>query len=420
MALTVAHPRATVARHKAFPHKSSRPASERRSGPEDAVLTMTEQQQQIPVPAGEQKTTGIRLRGDDVLFFNRQLASMARLNMPIAKGLRVLARDVAEGEFRQLIEQVQQDLDEGRSLQEALSRHPETFTPLHLEVIKAGEATGNLAVILDELNAHTESIQRVKSRILEAVLYPAVISAAIFAFVLFFLIFVAPPFEEMLVKRDVLAGAGDVEVEAGGAISGGGTHLPLVTRAVFALSHLARSPAVLILFLGLLGAGVVFLWRKAVRLGEQYDEFMFRLPLFGVLFERAALTKVTRTMRDLLQNGVSMVETLRLTGNTVGRNRIERKLQELRQAVEEGGSFSRNLGDGNVFPDTMVWKLQLAEEKGNLEDALGEIATEFEMGVDRQTMLISKVLAPVLLLFMGGVVLILFLACALPLTSSVN
>lgn len=364
-------------------------------------------------------TTQIRLKTEDVLFFNRQIASMARLNMPIAKGLRQLAKDVTDAEFRALVESVQQDLDEGRSLQEALARHPQTFTPLHLEIIKAGEGTGNLAVILDELNSHTESIQRVKARILESVLYPTVICAAIAMFVLFFLYFVAPPFEEMLVKRDILDSP-SVQVEAGSPAPPEGKGLPRVTRFVFGLSHLAHNPVAMLFIGGALIAGVVIVVRKAITLGETYDEFMFRVPLFGPLFEKAALTKVTRTMRDLLQNGVSMVETLRLTANTVGRNRIERKLHELRQAVEEGGAFSRNLGGGEVFPETMVWKLQLAEEKGNLEEALGEIATEFELGVDRQTSVISKVLAPMLLLVMGGVVLILFMACAIPLTSTMQ
>lgn len=367
----------------------------------------------------EASTTQIRLKTEDVLFFNRQLASMARLNMPIARGLRVLAKDVTDQNFKALIESVQQDLDEGRSLQEALARHPETFTPLHLEIVKAGEGTGNLAVILDELNSHTESIQRVKARILESVLYPAVICAAILMFVLFFLYFVAPPFEEMLVKRDILS-APTVEAEdTAAAVEQAGERLPAVTRVVFGLSHVAHSWFMVVVVV-VVAAGAVYVTRKAIHLGESYDEFMFKVPLFGPLFEKAALTKVTRTMRDLLQNGVSMVETLRLTANTVGRNRIERKLHELRQAVEEGGAFSRNLSGGNVFPEAMVWKLQLAEEKGNLEEALGEIAAEFELGVDRQTTVISKVLAPMLLLVMGGVVLILFMACAIPLTSTVR
>jgi type II secretory pathway component PulF len=358
----------------------------------------------------------IRLKPDDVLFFNRQLASMARLNMPIAKGLRILSREVKDASFKQLIDEVQHDLDEGRSLQDALRKHPETFSTLHLEIIRAGESTGNLSVILDELNAHTEAMQRVKNRVVEAITYPAVISTAILMFVLFFLVFVAPQFEEMLIKREVMA-AGVEAVDASSATA----NLPPMTRVLFAVSNVvaARAFGVPVVAIGLLVAAVALgalTLRKVRRMGEEYDDVLFSAPVFGKLFERAALMKITRTMRDLLQNGVSMVETLRLTARTVGQNRIGRKLDELRAAVEEGGSFSRNLAGGDVFPETMVWKLQMAEEKGIIEEALGELAAEFDLAVDQQTTLITKFLSPLLLILMGGVVFLMFLACFVPLT----
>lgn len=354
-----------------------------------------------PPPAPADRSS-IRLRSEDVQFFNRQIASMARLNMPISKGLRILARDVTDPEFRLLIETVQQDLDEGMSLEEALARHPETFSNLHLEIVRAGESTGNLSVILDELNAHTEAMQRVKSRVLEAVIYPAVISTAMFVFVLFFLRSVAPNFRNMIEAKDAGHGGSDV---------------PWITDVLFTFSDLAQSTPLLlvVIFAGVALGFAAF--RKLSSMGESYDEFMFQLPVFGKLFEQAALMKVTRTMRDLLTHGVSMVETLRLTANTVGTNRIHDKLNELRAAVEEGGSFSRNLGGGDVFPDTMVWKLQLAEEKGIIEEALGELATEFDVAVANRTTLITKLMAPTLLLMMGGVVFVMFLACIMPLTN---
>lgn len=355
----------------------------------------------------------IRLRADEVLFLNRQLASMARLNMPIAKGLRVLGKEVREGDFRQVIERLQQDLDEGRSLSDAMARFPATFSSLQLEIVRAGETSGNLSVILDELNAHTECMQRVKSRVLEAVSYPAVMMTVIFGFVLMFLVFVAPQFESMMREREAAATA-LVTVEQ--AAEAPRSQLPVYTRALFAASGLIRNPLVfLLVFGGGLGAGV-WGFRKISRMGEEYDDFLFGLPRFGRLFEKAALMKVTRTMRDLLLNGVSMVEALRLTSRTVGQNRIARKLDELRQAVEEGGSFSRSLGEGEVFPESMVWKLQLAEEKGLVEDALLELAGGFEQEVDQETTFITKALAPLLLVFTGGVVLFMFTACFVPLT----
>jgi type II secretory pathway component PulF len=356
----------------------------------------------------------IRLREVDVLFFNRQIASLARLNMPIAKGLRQLARDVQDPDFKRLIEGVQQDLDEGVSLHEALGKYPETFSSLHLEIIRAGEATGNLAVILDEINAHTQAMQRIRSRILESVTYPAVISTIIFGFTIFFLYYVAPQFESMLAERQVIGQV--VEAEAA---SGAFAQAPPLTRAFFAISHVVQEPVVLFLLLAGGAAFGVWAFRKLARMGHEYDDFLFRIPLFGHLFQQAALMKVTRTMRDLLLNGVSMVETLRLASTTVGKNRIEAKLVELRLAVEEGGSFSRNLGgEAKVFPDTMVWKLQMAEEKGIVEDALAELASEFEASVDQQTTIITKLLSPLLLVGMGGLVFLMFLACFEPLTRS--
>ena len=118
----------------------------------------------------------------------------------------------------------------------------------------------------------------------------------------------------------------------------------------------------------------------------------------------------------MLGNGVSMVQTLRLASRTVGRNRIQTKLEALVSAVEEGGSFSRNLAAGDVFPDTMVWKLQMAEEKGVIEDALRELGSEFEQEVDEQTTIITKFLSPLLLLAMAVVVFLLFMATFVPLT----
>jgi type II secretory pathway component PulF len=130
-------------------------------------------------------------------------------------------------------------------------------------------------------------------------------------------------------------------------------------------------------------------------------------------------------MRDLLMNGVSMVQTLRLASRAAGDNRVAKKLEELLAAVEEGGSFSRNLSTNSeggvrdrtpVFPDTMVWKLQMAEEKGIVEDALAELSRQFEAEVDDRTTIITKLLSPLLLVFMALVVFLMFFATFVPMT----
>src|SRR5256885_1470249 len=123
-----------------------------------------------PLPPGSKEVVRpYRISPDQLLFFNRQLASMARLNMPLAKGLRILAREVDDPEFKGLLETIQRDLDEGVPLQNALMKHPDTFSTLYVEILKAGETTGNLAVILDELTASNESMIRTKNRIRDAI-----------------------------------------------------------------------------------------------------------------------------------------------------------------------------------------------------------------------------------------------------------
>jgi type IV pilus assembly protein PilC len=363
---------------------------------------------EVPTGPGTRTETArpYRISPDQLLFFNRQLASMARLNMPLAKGLRILAREVDDPQFKGLLESVQRDLDEGVPLQNALMKHPETFSTLYVEILKAGETTGNLAVILDELTSYNETMIRIKNRIREAILYPLVILCVVFFFTLFFLIVVAPEFKNALVTM-----ANGMDLSAPGT-----SNLPTITRGLFAASDLVRTPWISIPLLAAIGTFVYFGIQKFRRMGDRYDDVLFRIPLFGKIFQRATLMKLTRTMRDLLSNGVSMVQTLRLASRTVGNNRIAIKVEELTRAVEEGGSFSRNLSAGDVFPDTMVWKLQMAEEKGVIEDALKELGSEFEAEVDEQALIITKVLSPMMLLGMAVVVFLIFLAAFVPLT----
>lgn len=331
---------------------------------------------------------------------------MARLNMPLAKGLRILAREVDDPEFKGLLESVQRDLDEGVPLQNALMKHPGTFDKLYVEILKAGETTGNLAVILDELTQYSEAMLRVKNRIREAVLYPVVILLVVFCFTLFFLVVVAPEFRNAV--DTMRLGAAEDPLHP--------TALPPITQLLFFLSDVVRTWWFSIPAFIAFGVGAYYVVQKFRYMGDRYDDFLFRLPMFGKIFHRATLMKLTRTMRDLLANGVSMVQTLRLATRVVGDNRIQVKLDELQRAVEEGGSFSRNLSAGEVFPDTMVWKLQMAEEKGVIEDALRELGSEFEAEVEEQATIITKVLSPMMLLGMAVVVFLIFLAAFVPLT----
>lgn len=349
--------------------------------------------------------SGPKLLPAQVHFFNRQVASMARLQMPLAKGVKILAREVDEGNFRVVLESVQRDLEEGKPLSEALAKFPGSFSKLYLEVLRTGERSGNFAAILDELTSYSETMVKIRNRISTAMLYPALIATVSFLFVSVYLTSIAPRTKEMITSSVGGGEIGETSLQS----------LNILTRFVFLLSDLALNPFVSgVVLLGI--AALVFVAvRMFLRMGESYDDFLFRIPLFGKLFQRATLMKMTRTMRELLMNGLSMVNTLRLTANIVGENRVKSKLLEIAGAVEEGAPFSRNLASGDLFPDTMVWKLQMAEEKGIVEDALRELSHEFESEVDARTNLITNFLSPFMLILMALVVLVLFAATFGPL-----
>lgn len=345
----------------------------------------------------------VKLHARQVSFFNRQLASMARLNMPLSRGLKVLAREVSEPGFRSVIEGVQRDLEEGRSLQEAMSKFPASFNPIYLEMLKAGESTGNLAVVLDELARYTETMERMGRRIRDAMLYPIVILIMTLVFMVVFFYFLVPQFAALF------ASAGMVKLAAGGGIAELGPEITGQLRLLFSVSMLMHNPVFMVLgFVGIVG-GITYGLFRLRRAFETYDEFLFYLPLFGPLVKMATLLKVTGTMRHLLTHGVSMVNALRLTAGVAGNNRVGQKLESIRHAVEEGGAFGRAL-TGSHFPDTIVWKLQMGEEKGVLEEAMAEVATELESDIESKTSYLAAVIAPVMLFGVATMLLLLLVS----------
>jgi type II secretory pathway component PulF len=382
---------------------------------------------QMQAPAAPEVTSGaprgggsnIRLNPKQLAFFNRQLASMAKLNMPLAKGLRTMAKEVSDPQFRGLIESVQRDLEEGKTLQEALARYPESFGAIYIELLRAGETTGNLAVILEELTRYTETLARVRTRLRDAMLYPLVVACLTVVFVLIFFWFLIPNFVDIFVQAGLikeLHPAGDTTTVIGHEFD---RNLGGPARFLFTMSFILSNPIVIFFGFVLGGGGLAYGIVKIRQGWETYDDYMFKIPIFGGLIRMATFLKITRTMRDLLVNGVSMVNALKLTARVAGNNRIQRKLEEIRSAVEEGRSFSKSLAGDDVFPETMVWKLQMGEEKGIVEEALGEVATEFELDIDTATQYLTSVLGPAMLLGMAFVIGCL-MACLYPSLSALG
>ncbi len=344
----------------------------------------------------------LKITGEQMLFLNRQIASMARLNMPLSKGLTILGREVTDPNFAKMIDQIRADLDEGKTLHDALARYPDSFSKVYLEILKAGETTGNLAVILDELAAYSETMLRVRDRIVDSLTYPMVMGSVTVGFLLLFTYIAVPALRQILSQA---------------TSAGGQRELPLITRMVYGLSDVLQHPVLApVLLVALVAAGYGIL-RFLRTQREAYDQIMFRLPIFGPLFHKATLLKVCRTLRDLLSNGVSMVQSLKLATNIIGDNVVKEKLEKITAGVEQGESFGKYLGGDKpaVFPDTIVWKLQIAEEKGIVERALGEVSNDLERQIDSVATRVSKLMGPIIMLILCVVVGLVAVSFYMPL-----
>ena len=340
----------------------------------------------------------IKITPEQLIFFNNQLASIVKLDLSIPQGLRSLAKEVTDPQFKFLIEEIEKDLSQGVSLIEALKKFPNAFPPLYIEILKAGESTGNLATVLYQVSKYSETMHRIQNRIRDAISYPLFVLFASFILVVYMLVIAVPEFKRLLYS-----------------VSKGGENLPFLTKAVFATSDFVNQyqyslPLLFLVILFLFWAGKRI--QLAIRDGK---EPIFHIPLFGRLFLKATLLKVCRTMADLLRNGVSMVETLSLTADIVGENRIRKALEEMKQAVENGERMSTKLGEKQVFPETMTWKLQMAEERGILEEALEELAVQYEEELSLTASFIMRILEPLMLLLIACTVGIILISLYLPL-----
>jgi len=339
------------------------------------------------------RTKTHRIGSDELSFFNRQLASMARLDLPFPDGLRNLSEEVDGHEFHGLVTAVLEDLEEGQSLSEALGRHRKVFSDLYVAIVRAGEESGDLAGALDSLANYSESMLFLKQRVRAALAYPTVALCITGGLMYFLLTSILPRFKDVFTSLDI--------------------ELPKLTR--FYLSVATELNEHWVVFLGiLLITGIsVMIMRRIDSSARRLRQFALGLPFYGKLLRQVLLLRFCETLRALLKSNVSLVPALELTAMTMGDNLASRTVTDMRIAAEEGRRVSDVLKRNTIFPRTFVWKFALAEEQGTLEETLGELTRylkgELRSITARFTYLFEPVLIAVVGLLVGSMVLSVFL-----------
>lgn len=319
-----------------------------------------------------------------VAIFTRQFSVMLDAGLPLVQCLEILGEQEESRTFREIIQQVRSDVESGSNLADAMAKHPKAFNKLYFSMIAAGEAGGILDVILQRLATYIEKVVRLNSQVKAALIYPVsiiVIAAGVVAIILWKVI---PVFAQLF--------------------AGLGGELPFLTRAVVGASNFLARFFILIIIAIFLIIAAVRKYHKTERGRRVIDGFMLKLPVVGMIVRKIAVARFCRTLATLTSSGVPILDGLEITAKTSGNAIVEDAIMAVRKSVEEGKTISGPLAETGVFPPMVVQMVNVGEQTGALDQMLSKIADFYEEEVDTAVAGLMKLLEPVMIVVLGGVI----------------
>jgi type IV pilus assembly protein PilC len=344
-------------------------------------------------PGGAPRRPRIGL--NELIIFTRQLSTMLSAGIPLLECLEILAEQQEDAGFKWVIEQIVEDIRSGSDFSAALRRHPKVFSQIFINMVKAGEAAGKLDDILVRLAEYQEATQALRQRIRAAMTYPVVSLVLILAIAILLLVFIIPKFEDIFRSMDVPGG------------------LPLPTQIVLGISLWMEEKWYLWLG-GIVGfvVGIVFYSRTNVG-ARQIDWIKLKVPIFGLLFRKVAISRFSRTFATLIQSGVPILGTLEIVASTAGNRIIEDAVIDASQSVRQGETLAGPLAKTGVFPPMVTRMISVGEKTGALEQLLEKISKFYDQQVattvESLTSLIEPIMIGVMGIVVGGMVLAVFL-----------
>ena len=337
---------------------------------------------------------GTGVKPKDITIFSRQFATMIGAGLSLTKCLSILGSQTESPALRVIITQIGRDVESGQSLSDAMSKHPKVFPPIFVNMVRAGETGGVLDEVLNRVADHFERDAMIKGRIKSAMTYPVAMGSLVLLVLIAMLIFVVPTFQSMFSSM-------------------GGT-LPLPTQVLVNISEGARGLPGILTVLGVIAFVVAFRWWKSTEAGlYQWDSIKLRMPVFGKLIRKMALSRFTRTFGTLVSAGVPILSALDIVGSTSGNEVIHRAVRKVRAAIKEGETIAKPLGENPIFPAMVVQMISVGEETGALDAMLGKVAEfydeEVTTGVDGLTSLIEPLMMATLGIVVGGIVIALYM-----------
>jgi general secretion pathway protein F len=339
-------------------------------------------------------SVGRGVSASDLSLLTRQIATLVRSGLPLEESLAAVSEQTEKPRVRNIVMGVRAKVMEGHTLADGLSDFPAVFDELYIATVAAGEQSGHLDTVLERLADYTENREQLRSRTMNAMLYPVLLFIVCISIVALLLTFVVPK----IVKQ----------------FENSKAELPMLTQVLIGISDFLRDWGVL-LIAGLILAGYAFKrWLRDPAARRRFHSLLLRLPLVGKVVRGSNTARFSRTFSTLTSSAVPVLEALRISGEVVTNLPMRDAVQDAANRVREGAPIGKSLGNTKIFPPMMIHLISSGESSGELETMLDRAATNQEREMDSILSTAVGLLGPLMILFMGGMVLIIVLAMLLP------
>lgn len=336
----------------------------------------------------------------DLAVMSRQLATMISAGLPLLKALTILAGQSENPKLAQVLDEVRTAVEEGATFSDSLAKHPRTFPPLFLNLVRAGEVGGFLDTSLESVATNYEKEVELKNTIKSALTYPVVVMIMALLAVVGMIVFIVPVFEDLF--SDL-----------------GGT-LPLPTQILVVISKNMIWIGPVLIVLGIVGS----IWWRANRhtpkFRSVYEPLLLKMPVFGDLFKKIAIARFARNFGTMIGSGVPILQALSIIGSTSGNWEVEQAVQSVQDSVRQGRTIAAPLANEPIFPPMVTQMIAVGEDAGALETMLEKIADFYDKEVQSTTEALTSLIEPLMIAFLGVVLGGMIVALYLPIFDIFN
>ncbi|MEE9558910.1 MAG: type II secretion system F family protein [Candidatus Brocadiales bacterium] len=336
----------------------------------------------------------------EIITFTHHLSTVLSAGIPILQGLEDLVEQTEDARFKEILTETRDDVQGGSNLSDAMAKHPEAFSELYVNLLRAGETSGEVDRVLAEIARFLEWQEEISANVKQITIYPAVVFGAIVLLVGYLFAFVFPTFTKILTQLNV--------------------PLPLPTLIVIAISDFMKNYWWLLL-IGIVGVITVikvilrFPWGKYA-----FDRFKLGIPIFGTLIRKIALSRFAHFMALLYSAGVDILESLAVVEKVVGNEVIARVIRDAREQVKAGHRLSEPLRASKQFPPMVVRMVEIGEISGQLDKTLLKVSDFYDREIPQTVKKVFAAFEPIMIVFLAGIVLLVAVSMYLPLYSSLG